>query len=123
MTHNIAWYDIPALDLDRAIAFYTAVLGAPVEKKQVGDTLLGLLPTPDGGRMGCIRVMSGFKPSADGIALTFDVEGRLRRTVAAVKALGGSVRAEIYSIGEFGYMAKVIDSEGNGISLRSSADA
>ena len=31
MKPNIVWFDIPALDLDRAAAFYSAVLGAPVE--------------------------------------------------------------------------------------------
>ena len=122
MSHNIAWYDIPALNLDRAIAFYSAVLGAEVEKKQVGDTLLGLLPTPDGGRMGCIRVTPGFKPSIDGIAISFNVDGRLKQAVAAAKTFGGAVRKDIHSIGPFGFMAKITDSEGNGFSLQASSD-
>ncbi len=123
MSHNIAWYDIPALDLDRAIAFYSAVLGSAVEKKQVGDKLLGLLPTPDGGRMGCVHVSPGFKPSPDGISIQFNVEGRLKETVNAVRNLGGIVQKDIHSIGPFGFMAKVLDSEGNSITLQASSNA
>ena len=51
MKPNIVWYDIPALDLDRAIRFYSAVLGAPVKKETVGEVPLGWLPTEDGGHM------------------------------------------------------------------------
>ena len=43
MKHNIVWYDIPALDLDRAVRFYSAVLGAPVEKEDVGGVPIGWL--------------------------------------------------------------------------------
>jgi hypothetical protein len=29
MSNRIVWVDIPVIDLDRAIGFYSAVLGAP----------------------------------------------------------------------------------------------
>ena len=49
MKPNIVWFDIPALDLDRAIRFYSAVLGALVTKETVDEVPLGWLPTADGG--------------------------------------------------------------------------
>lgn len=34
MAHQIVWFDIPVLNLDRAIRFYSAVLGAPVKMER-----------------------------------------------------------------------------------------
>ena len=35
MSNRVVWVDIPVLDLERAMDFYTKVLGSPVAK--VGD--------------------------------------------------------------------------------------
>ncbi len=123
MKPNIVWYDIPALDLDRAIRFYSAVLAAPVRKELVGDVPTGWLPTEDGGVMGCLCVVPGFKPSADGVMIYLGVNGRLRTAVAAVRAQGGTVQSDVHSIGEHGFRAEVLDSEGNCIALHSETDA
>jgi len=123
MKPNIVWYDIPALDIDRAIRFYAAVLGGPVEKEDNGDVVLGWLPTPDGERMGCVCVARDFTPSADGVMIYFGVNGRLKEAVAAVRTHGGTVQNDIHSIGEYGFRAEVLDSEGNCIALHSETEA
>jgi len=122
MKPNIVWYDIPALDIDRAIRFYSAVLGAPVEKEETDDVLLGWLPTADGERMGCVCVVKGFKPSADGVMIYLSVNGRLKEAVSAVRANGGTVQNDIHSIGPYGFRAEVLDSEGNYIALHSETE-
>ena len=123
MKHNIVWYDIPALDLDRAIRFYSAVLGAPVKKEEMPGMTLGMLPTPEGGQMGCLCVVKDFKPSADGIMIYLGVNGRLKDAVAAVRANGGTVQEDIHPIGPYGFRAEVLDSEGNCIALHSETEA
>ena len=119
MKNNIVWYDIPALDLDRAIRFYSAVLGVPVVKETVDGTTLGWMPTADGSRFGCLCVVPGFKPSSDGIMIYLDANGRLKAAVAAVRANGGTVQSDIHSIGPHGFRAEVLDSDGNCIALHS----
>ena len=124
MKHNLVWFDVPALDLDRAIRFYSAVLGASVAKMQEGGMTLGMLPTPEGGQMGCLVAGVGdFKPSADGIMVYFGVNGRLKEAVAAVRANGGTVQRDIHPIGPHGFRAEVLDSEGNCIALHSETEA
>jgi predicted enzyme related to lactoylglutathione lyase len=123
MKPNIVWYDIPAHDIDRAIQFYSAVLALPVKKELVGDVPTGWLPTDDGQVMGCVCVVPGFKPSADGVMIYLDVNGRLRNAVAAVRNHGGNVQSDIHSIGQYGFRAEVLDSEGNCIALHSETDA
>lgn len=122
MKHNIVWFDVPVLDLDRACKFYSAVLGTPVERQTVGDMELGMLPTPEGGQMGCLCVVEGFKPSADGIMIYFGVNGRLKEAVAAVRANGGTVQTDVHSIGPYGFRSEVLDSEGNCIALHSETE-
>jgi len=123
MQPNIVWFDIPATDLDRAIRFYSAVLGAPVKREVVGEVPLGWLPTPDGGRMGCVCVAPDFQPSAHGVMIYLGVNGRLKAAVDAVRAHGGTVQSDIHSIGPYGFRAEVLDSEGNCIALHSETEA
>ncbi|MBI3994926.1 MAG: hypothetical protein HY349_02990 [Nitrospirae bacterium] len=44
MAHQIVWCDIPVADLDRAIRFYSAVIGAAVKKEKFPVGSIGLLP-------------------------------------------------------------------------------
>jgi hypothetical protein len=123
MKQNLVWFDIPALDIDRAIRFYSAVLARPIAKEDFGDVPTGIFPTADGGQQGCVVLVKDFKPSADGIMIYFDVNGRLKDAVAAVRANGGTVQQDIHSIGQYGFRAEVLDSEGNCIALHSETEA
>lgn len=122
MKSNLVWFDIPVLDLDRAIRFYSAVLGAPAVKEPDSEVPLAWLPTPDGGRMGCLCVVPGFQPSASGVMIYLNVNGRLQEAVAAVSAHGGKVESDVHSIGPYGFRAEVLDSEGNCIALHSESE-
>lgn len=122
MKPNLVWFDIPALDLDRAIQFYSAVLGREIRKEVLGGVPTGMLPTADGGQQGCVVVVKDFKPSADGIMIYFDVNGRLKEAVAAVRANGGTVQTDAHSIRQYGFRAEVPDSEGNCIALHAETE-
>jgi predicted enzyme related to lactoylglutathione lyase len=69
-----------------------------------------------------VVVVKDFKPSADGIMIYFDVNGRLKEAVAAVRANGGTVQQDVHSIGEYGFRAEVLDSEGNCIALHAETE-
>ena len=122
MQQNIVWFDIPAVDIDRAVQFYGAVLDKPIKKEDFGGVPTGVFPSADGGQMGCICLVKDFKPSADGVMIYLGVEGRLRAAVAAVRANGGTVLEDIHPIGPHGFRAEVLDSEGNCIALHSRTD-
>ena len=89
MSNNIVWFDIPAVDIDRAIRFYSAVLNKPIKKEDFGGVLTGLFPGSDNRPMGCVCAVADFKPSADGVMIYLGVNGRLKDAVAAVRANGG----------------------------------
>jgi len=55
-THNrVVWFDLPVADLDRAAAFYRAVLGVRVDKEQFEQFAFGVIEH-DRGNGGCLVV-------------------------------------------------------------------
>jgi uncharacterized protein len=118
MANQIVWCDIPVLDLDRAIKFYSAVLGQPVRKQEHSGVTVGILPHNDGEVGGCL-FMSADKPSEQGLMVYLNANGRLEEALDAVAANGGRVVQRQQPIGPFGFRAIVVDSEGNRVALHS----
>ena len=119
MANQIVWVDIPVLDLDRAIRFYSAVLDTPIRKQEMPGMTIGLLPHEEREVGGCLFVSDEFKPSHQGPLLYLNAEGRLDPAIAAVDPNGGKVLKPKHPIGPYGYRAVVLDSEGNRIALHS----
>jgi len=124
-TDTLCWTDIPVMNLDRAIKFYSAVLGKQVKKLSDGGMDYGLLPHEEGNASGCLCVRGDSggvdnRPSANGPLIYLLVEGRLDQAVEAARASGGNILRARQKIGEHGFRAVIIDSEGNRIALHTS---
>ena len=119
MNNQIVWVDIPVDDLDRAIKFYTAVLAAEVTKQSYPGFSLGLLPNAASHVSGCLFKSQDNRPSQQGPMIYLNVNDRLDAAVTAVTANGGTVLQDKHQIGEYGFRAIVLDSEGNKIALHS----
>src|ERR1700694_6040554 len=111
MSNQIVWCDIPVKDLDRAIKFYSAVLGSPVEKKSFPGMTFGLLSHADDGVSGCLCVGDEHTPSANGQLIYLNCEVRLDVAIAAVGLNGGKVIQYKHQIGPYGFRAIVLDTE------------
>ena len=119
MANQIVWCDIPVTDLDRAIRFYSALLGHPVTKQSFSGMEYGLLPDADNSVSGCLVITKEAKPATDGPLIYFNCEGRLALAIAVVDLNGGRVLKPRHPIGPHGFRAIVLDSEGNRIALHS----
>ena len=119
MANQIVWCDIPVLDLDRAIKFYSAVLGEAVKKQEFPGITMGILPHNDGEVGACLLARAEEEPSEKGTMIYLNANGRLDAAIAAVTANGGRVVKPRHAIGPFGFRAVVIDSEGNRVALHS----
>jgi uncharacterized protein len=119
MAHQIVWCDIPVKDLDRAIRFYTAVLGTPVKKEEFPNVAIGLFPFSDGEIGGCLYLTDKNRPSTDGPRVYLNVQGRLDDAISAVGPNGGRVVEPRHAIGTYGFRAIIDDSEGNRVALHS----
>ena len=119
MANQIVWCDIPVLDLDRAVKFYSAVLGRDVKKQEIPGMTIGVLPHNDGEVGGCLFASQDEKPSDKGLMIYLNAGGRLDDALLAVTANGGKIVQPKHQIGPFGFRAVVLDSEGNRIALHS----
>ncbi len=119
--NRAVWFDIPVADLDRAAAFYTAVLGVGVDKETFGDYSFCVIEHQDGNG-GCL-VTDEAEIGTGGVLLYLNVDGRIRDAVGKVVPHGGSVTQQVHSIGPHGFRAIVLDSEGNRVALHSNSDA
>jgi predicted enzyme related to lactoylglutathione lyase len=119
MANQVVWVDIPVKDLDRAIKFYSAVLGARVKKEEMPDMSMGILPHEEGEVGGCLFKSETDEPSTKGPLLYLNANGRLDEAIAAVEKNGGKIVQAKHQIGPYGYRAIVIDSEGNRVALHS----
>ncbi len=119
MGNQIVWCDIPVLDLDRAVKFYSAVLGQSVEKQDFPGMTIGILPHNDGEVGACLFTNDEEKPSEKGAMIYLNANGRLDDAIAAVTANGGKLVKPKHPIGPFRFRAVVIDSEGNRVALHS----
>jgi predicted enzyme related to lactoylglutathione lyase len=118
MSNRIVWVDIPVVDLPRAIAFYSAVLGVKVAHEKGPGFEMGILPHEGDNVGGCLyKPEDGHKPSGGGPLIYLDATGRLKDAVALVAGHGGKVVQDVHSIGPHGFRAVVMDSEGNRIAL------
>lgn len=123
---TLCWTDIPVTNLDRAIKFYSAILAREVKKLSADGMEYGLLPHEESNASGCLCVRSDSggvnnTPSANGPLIYLLVEGRLDEAVEQARKNGGKILRARQQIGEHGFRAVIIDSEGNRIALHTSA--
>jgi uncharacterized protein len=119
MANQIVWCDIPVRDLDRAIKFYSAVLGQAVAKLSMEGLTFGLMPDADSGVSGCLVMGEEHVPSAGGPMIYLNCDQRLDAAIAAAVQNGGRILKPKHQIGPHGIRAVVLDSEGNRVALHS----
>lgn len=120
--HAINWFEIPALDLDRAFRFYHTVLNGKVRKGTFFGSELVLFDVPfsTGEAVGgSIVARPDLKPTTEGGTMFLNAFGKLQEAVDKVEAAGGRVLVPRMELGKFGVAAIILDSEGNKVGLLS----
>ena len=120
--NTIVWVDIPVIDLDRAIGFYSAVLGAKVAKQEMKEFSFALLPHEQNNVSGCLVPGGGIKPSDQGPLVYLNVHGRLDQALEAARQNGAAVLQPKQAIPPHGFRAIIKDSEGNRVALHSQTE-
>ncbi len=119
MANSVVWVDIPVLDLDRAMAFYSTVLGTELATSEYEGFKMGFLPGQGGEVSGCFYVAEEVKPSDQGPLVYLNADGRLDEAEAAIAPAGGRVLQAKHQIGLHGFRVVFVDTEGNRLALHS----
>jgi len=120
----VSWFEIPVSDMKRAVRFYETVFEFHLAVQLFGPLEMAWFPASENGRgsSGSLVLHKDFyKPSEDGILIYFSSpSGDVANELKKVDDAGGKVLFSKKLISkDIGYMAVVIDSEGNRIALHS----
>ena len=119
MSNSLNWFEIPAYDINRAAKFYSTVLGAELEIAEMSPGyLMAMLPS-EGGVGGALVQGDGYAPSTDGTLVYLNGGEDLALPLGNVESAGGQVLVPKTDIGENGFFAYILDSEGNKVGLHS----
>ena len=121
MANILSWFEIPVVDIDRAINFYKKVFIYPeMQQMDFGGFKMAFFPTNSDELGGALCKGEHYVPSGDGIVIYFSVNPDLSEALSKVEPAGGKIIMPKKQISEeYGYMAMFIDSEGNRIALHS----
>jgi predicted enzyme related to lactoylglutathione lyase len=120
MNNPVNWFEIYVQDMKRAKSFYEAVFGVPLSRIENPEIEMWAFPmNQDGfGASGALVKMPGFPSGANSVLVYFRCTDCAVET-AKVASAGGGVQKPKMSIGQYGHIALVIDTEGNMIGLHS----
>ncbi|MEO8083042.1 MAG: VOC family protein [Ardenticatenales bacterium] len=116
----INWFEIPVENMQRAITFYSTVLGGPITPMEGSDGNYAALPSGENGVGGALAFEETRKPAGgNGVAIYLNGGDDLAVMLGRVAGAGGKVTTEKHDIGEFGFIGFFTDTEGNSIGLHS----
>ena len=120
MTANaIHWFEIPCNELPRAVRFYSRVLNVEMAHVEMPGCPMAMFPCGSGGVGGALVQYEMNRPSEQGTIVYLAGGEDLSVPLGKVEAAGGKVVMPKTSIGEHGFCAMFVDTEGNRVGLHS----
>lgn len=115
MKNIISWIEIPAENFERAVKFYQQVFNWTLTPMDFGSEKMACLPND----VGAISFSPGFKPSENGVLISFNTNNQLDAYIEKISEFGGNVLQPKTKIEAEGreYFALFTDTEGNRLGL------
>jgi predicted enzyme related to lactoylglutathione lyase len=119
-SNPVGWFEIYVQDMDRAKQFYEKTFGVTLQRLDSPPVELWAFPMKQNapGCTGALVKMQGKDSGVGGTIVYFPGDDCAAMAQSAVQN-GGRIQNEKKSIGQFGFIAHVVDTEGNLIGLHS----
>ena len=116
----VGWFEIYVQDMERAKAFYETIFQGKLEQIPTPDLEMWAFPMSEQGygTAGALAKMEGCASGGGGTLVYFKCEDCAVEAGRAAEH-GGRIFKEKMSIGKYGFIALVFDTEGNMIGLHS----
>jgi predicted enzyme related to lactoylglutathione lyase len=117
-TNPVVFFEIPAIDLERAKTFYKAVFNVSFEDASIDGNEMSFFSFDSElkGISGALAKGETYKPTKDGVIIYFHSKN-IDETLEKVIQQNGTVFYPKTSVGSMGFVAEFIDSEGNRIAI------
>lgn len=121
MKNAINWFEIPVKNFDTTKKFYETIFGAEMQVMDAMGMKSAFFPAEmeTGGIGGCIIQGEGYEPTTKGVLVYLNGGDDLGVPLSKVEKAGGKIILPKTAIGQNGFMAHFIDTEGNKVGLHS----
>jgi predicted enzyme related to lactoylglutathione lyase len=120
-SNSLNWFEIPAVDIDRAAKFYAEIFNVEMSPMQemMGMKMTGFPWDMGSGKANGALVQSQFHtPATIGSIVYLNANPKIQDVIDRIEKAGGQVAMPRTQISpEIGYMAFFMDTEGNKIAL------
>ncbi|MDD5031402.1 MAG: VOC family protein [Rhodoferax sp.] len=125
MKNAINWFEISTTDLDKAQAFYEAVLDKPLRRETMGPSSLAVFPydpASDGVGGALLCASCALTPGSGGTLVYLDASPALDAALARVTSAGGQVALPRQALPPgMGFYTHITDLDGNRVGLHAMA--
>ncbi len=125
MQHAINWFEIPVLDMNRAMQFYKAMSDKALRREPFGapgEEIAVFEAGGEGSVQGALLLRKGSQPSASGTIVYLNAAPSIDAWLGRVVAAGGNIAFPKFTLPDGnGFIAHIIDSEGNRVGLHTEA--
>ena len=120
-TNALNWFEIAVSDISRAKKFYETIFEVKMEDSEMPDMKYAMFPwSAEAGKVGGGLAQSPMhKPGSGGSIIYLNANPDLQIVLDRVEKAGGKITMPKTAIGENGFMAFFIDTEGNSMGLHS----
>jgi predicted enzyme related to lactoylglutathione lyase len=119
-SNPVGWFEIYVQDMNRAKGFYQSVFKAQFQKLESPGIEMWAFPMQpeSNGAAGALVRMEGF-PSGGNSTIVYFICDDCAVEAKRASTQGGKIFKDKFSIGQYGFIALVTDTEGNMIGLHS----
>jgi len=124
MLNAINWFEIPAVDFERAVAFYDQILGEKLTVGEFAGTPMAFFNAEPQAVGGAIVKHPEHQPGATGpmLYLNAKTSANIGTILERIPEAGGKILMPFTPITPHGYMAIFLDSEGNRLALHAAPE-
>lgn len=120
MSNTIHWIEIPTNNIERAATFYNTVLDIDMKVKEAMGMKTAFFPhTAETQTGGCLMQGPNYEPTDKGTIIYLNGGEDLQPALERVAKAGGKIILPKTSLGQNGFMAHFLDTEGNKMGLYS----
>ncbi len=117
-SNRAVWFEIPAGDFERAVAFYETIMAVNLKREDMGAFRLGIFPYDEPATSGCVIAGGEHRPGKEGVIIYLNCDHQLDAVIDRVEAAGGTVLMPKITLPDgMGVFTHILDSEGNRIGL------
>jgi predicted enzyme related to lactoylglutathione lyase len=119
-TNALNWFEISVNDIDRAAKFYETILDITLMRMEMMGMKMAAFPSMPPHSGGSLVKSDQHVPSMDGAVIYLNANPDLQHVLDRVSSAGGQIiMGKTLIDDQVGYMAFIVDSEGNKVGLHS----